>query len=131
MNEHDPREERFQKGIQLLVELSEKTIPIIVEGPKDVAALRTLGLKGPIITLAGRSLVALTDELTDSQQLLILFDFDRRGNQLASQLTKSLQGIGVEVLVETRRKLSRAFCWRVRVIEGLKTHYQPSKGAKL
>ncbi len=123
MEEQDPREERFQKGIQLLLEISEKAIPIIVEGPKDVAALRALGLNGPIITLAGRRLVELADEFANYLQLLILFDFDRRGNQLARQLTEALQSIGVEVLVEIRRKLGRAFCWRVRVIEGLKTEY--------
>lgn len=123
-------EERFEKGLRLLIELSDDGVPIVVEGIKDVTALRGLGLTGPIHTLAGHGVVSLADELADSRQLLILFDFDRRGGQLTRHLIKQLEGRGVTILHRERHQLRRAFCWRVRVIEGLKEVYKTPKGKK-
>jgi 5S rRNA maturation endonuclease (ribonuclease M5) len=123
-------EERFEKGLRLLIELSANDVPIIVEGNKDVSALRRLGLTGPIHALAGHSVVSLADELADSHCLLILFDFDRRGGQLTRHLIKQLDGRGVKILTRERHQLRRAFCWRVRVIEGLKPIDKSPKGTK-
>jgi 5S rRNA maturation endonuclease (ribonuclease M5) len=113
-------EERFRKGVKRLLGLSSKGVPIAVEGIKDITALRRMGVTGPIHSLAGHSIVSIADELADSDQLLILFDFDRRGEQLTRQLTHQLQGRGVHLLLKERSQLRRAFCWYSRVIEGLK-----------
>lgn len=122
--------ERFEKGIRLLIELSSQGIPIVVEGIKDITALRGLGLTGPIQALSGHNIVSLADALADSNQLLILFDFDRRGEQLAKRLAHQLEGRGVQLLQKERNQLRRAFCWQVRVIEGLKPLDGGSKGGK-
>ena len=123
-------EERFSKGLQLLRDLSEEGVPIVVEGIKDITALRGLGLSGPIHSLAGHSIVSLADELADYDRLLILFDFDRRGGQLTRHLISQLEGRGVTILHRERYLLRRAFCWRVRVIEGLKQPDDSPKGTK-
>ncbi|MFX0079731.1 MAG: toprim domain-containing protein [Candidatus Hermodarchaeota archaeon] len=123
-------EERFERGIRLLLELSEEGVPIVVEGIKDITALRGLGLTGPIHVLAGHNIVSLADELAEAQRLLILFDFDRRGGQLTRHLIKQLEGRGVTLLHNERHQLKRAFGWRVRVIEGLKEIDNCSKGTK-
>jgi len=124
-------EERFQRGVSLLTELSESGVPIAVEGTKDVAALRRLGLAGPIFKLGRHSILTLADELMQYDKLLVLFDFDDRGEELARQLAEQLQGRGTAVLEEMRRKLRRAFCWKARVIEGLKLSEGNRKAAKL
>jgi len=124
-------EERFQRGIALLTELSQSGVAIAVEGRKDVAALRRLGLTGPILKLGRHSLVTLADELSCYDRLLMLFDFDDRGEELARQLTEQLQGRGTAILQQTRRSLRRAFSWRVRVVEGLKLLELNRKAAKL
>jgi 5S rRNA maturation endonuclease (ribonuclease M5) len=124
-------EERFEQAITLLKELSESGIPIAVEGDKDVTALRQLGLSGPICRLGRHSIVALADELTRYEKLLVLFDFDDRGEELARQLSEQLRGRGTTILEDTRRKLRRALCWRARVIEGLKPPEGSRKAAKL
>lgn len=122
--------ERFEKGLQLLRDISNDDVPIVVEGIKDITALRGLGLTGPIHALAGHNIVSLADELADSRRLLILFDFDRRGGQLTRHLIKQLEGRGVSVLHKERHQLRRAFCWRVRVIEGLKRINKSPKGTR-
>ena len=123
-------QERFAKGLQLLITLSENGVPIVVEGIKDITALRGLGLTGPIHTLAGHNIVSLADELAHSNRLLILFDFDRRGGQLTRHLITQLEGRGVTILHKERHQLRQAFCWRVRVIEGLKPIDKTPKGTK-
>jgi 5S rRNA maturation endonuclease (ribonuclease M5) len=120
---------RFEKGIELLEALSNQGTAIVVEGIKDITALRGLGLTGPIHSLVGHNLVSLADELASVDTLLILFDFDRRGEQLARQLATQLEGRGITLLHKERSQLRRAFCWRVRVIEGLK-QADSSKGTK-
>jgi 5S rRNA maturation endonuclease (ribonuclease M5) len=123
-------EERFEKGLRLLVDLSDEDVPIVVEGVKDITALRGLGLTGPIHMLAGHNIVSLADELANVPRLLILFDFDRRGGQLTRRLIEQLEGRGVNILHRERFQLRRAFCWRVRVIEGLKQIDKTPKGTK-
>jgi 5S rRNA maturation endonuclease (ribonuclease M5) len=124
-------EERFRRGIALLTELSDSGVAIAVEGPKDVAALRRLGLTGPILRLGRHNLVSLADELATYDRLLLLFDFDDRGEELARQLTEQLHGRGTAVLQQARRTLRRAFSWRARVVEGLKLSEGNRKAAKL
>lgn len=123
-------EDRFEKSIALILELSKQGVPIVVEGIKDITALRGLGLVGPIHALSGHNIVSLADALADSKRLLILFDFDRRGGQLARQLSVQLEGRGVTILHKERTQLRKAFSWRTRVIEGLKPIDQPQKGTK-
>ncbi|MFX0169151.1 MAG: hypothetical protein ACFE89_07320 [Candidatus Hodarchaeota archaeon] len=126
----DQLEDQFTKGIDLLRKISNQGIAVVVEGVKDITALRGLGLTGPIHLLASHSIVSLADELASCEALLILFDFDRRGEQLARQLSTQLQGRGVTLLQDERNQLRRAFCWHVRVIEGLKQFDNSSKGTK-
>jgi 5S rRNA maturation endonuclease (ribonuclease M5) len=122
--------ERFEKGLELLNNLSQEGVVIVVEGLKDITALRGLGLTGPIHALAGHNIVSLADELANSPRLLILFDFDRRGGQLTRHLIHQLEGRGVMILHRERQQLRRAFCWRVRVVEGLKHIDKTPKGTK-
>jgi 5S rRNA maturation endonuclease (ribonuclease M5) len=128
---HRLLEERFQKGLTTLLEISAEGIPIVVEGLKDVATLRYLGLSGPILTLAGHSIVTLADKLTEFSRILILFDFDSRGKQLARQLTEQLRGKGIFIMQDMRRNLQHAFSWRSRVIEGLRRIDNSEKATKL
>lgn len=120
MSQRKQLEERFDKGLELLMEISEEGIPIVVEGLKDVATLRQIGLNGPIFTLVGQSIVTLADKLSDFNCLLILFDFDRQGKRLTEKLVEQLQGRGLRIMHDARQTLQHAFSWHTRVIEGLK-----------
>lgn len=113
-------EEGFRNGVALLVELSKNGVVVIVEGQKDVISLRHLGLTGPIIPLAGHSVLTLAEMLAGNAQVLILFDFDTRGEQLTRLLISQLHGTGTRVHHDFRRKLKKAFSWQSRVIEGLR-----------
>jgi len=71
-----------------------KTVPIIVEGDKDVDALRKLNINGIIISVnAGASLTDFCDRLAqDYKDIIILTDWDRRGGYLCHTIRKNLEG---------------------------------------
>ena len=79
-----------------LVDLAEdnKSTPIIVEGEKDIAALRNLGIQGEIISLnTGVSVTNFCDYLVRKyKKIIILTDWDRRGGQLCHSIEKNLRG---------------------------------------
>jgi 5S rRNA maturation endonuclease (ribonuclease M5) len=80
---------------ELLIELREenKTVPIIVEGEKDITALRKLDLTGEIIRFnTGQSIPDFCDSIARKhQKLILLTDWDWRGGRLGSTIKKHLE----------------------------------------
>jgi 5S rRNA maturation endonuclease (ribonuclease M5) len=70
-----------------------KTVPIIVEGEKDIAALRTLEVSGEIIRFnKGQSVSDFCDAISQKyKKIILLTDWDRRGGRLCLQLKKNLE----------------------------------------
>jgi len=71
-----------------------KTKPILVEGDKDIAALRNLDFRGEIIKLnTGVSLSNFCDSLARKYtDIILLLDWDRKGGFLSSNIIKNLYG---------------------------------------
>ncbi|MDG6229091.1 MAG: toprim domain-containing protein [Candidatus Thermoplasmatota archaeon] len=69
-------------------------MPIIVEGKKDVAALRFLGCSGVIITVnKGVSLTEFCDRIAQLYDTVILLtDWDRKGGSLCKRMMRLLKG---------------------------------------
>ena len=80
---------------ELLDELRQEntTIPIIVEGDKDVAALRRLELTGEVIRFnKGQSVSDFCDDIAQKyQKIIVLTDWDWRGGRLGSSIKKQLE----------------------------------------
>lgn len=85
--------EKLEEGIQNLDKLN-NTIPIIVEGEKDIIALNTLGIQGNIIPLnSGLSISNLCDSIAKKwNEIIILTDWDRQGGRLCKRLIDNLKG---------------------------------------
>ena len=81
---------------ELLIELKEenKVTPIIVEGDKDIEALRKLGVEGIIIGInKGVNLSTFCDRISyEYSSIIILSDWDRRGGHICHTIKKNLQG---------------------------------------
>jgi hypothetical protein len=88
--------ERAERLREVLADLAEinRQIPVIVEGKKDARALRALGFVGEIITLnRGKSLYDFTEDLAERyHKIIILMDWDTRGEELSSRLGRDLEG---------------------------------------
>jgi len=103
-------EEFLPRFIKELNELSTEGGAVLVEGKRDVAALRSLGYSGPIfsvsvLTSSRTSRQKLRDEV---REMAILTDLDAEGRRLASRYVRFLAQEGVKSSLGQRRRLSEA-----------------------
>ena len=83
---------------------------ILVEGTRDVEALRFLGVTTPIDVSfhVRRAEPVIADNIsTKTRNVLVLTDFDETGRNQAKRLTELLIAEGVHVQIELRRKIGR------------------------
>lgn len=110
---------------EIILDLQEenKRIPILVEGDKDLLALRKLGLKGEIISInKGKSLSDFCDNLASRHKdIIILTDWDRRGGHLGHTIKKNLEG-----RVNCNMKYRKFFAKNatIRTVEGIPSWIQ-------
>ena len=113
----------FELVQQTLQDLAKENqhIPIIVEGEKDVAALRKLNITGTIITInTGKSLIDFSDTLADQyNSVILLTDWDRKGGFLCRTLLTNLSG-RVQCNTTYREIFSKHTM--VKTIEGLPSY---------
>ena len=109
--------EELEKALLELIEENKK-IPIIVEGKKDIEALRKLGITGEIIRFnTGMSISNFCDMISQKyKNIILLTDWDKKGGYLCFTLKKNL-----ESRVKCNTKFRELFAKRsmTRTIEGL------------
>ncbi len=95
-----------------------KTVPIIVEGDKDIEALRKLNITGEIIRFnVGLSIPDFCDMIFQKyKNIILLTDWDKKGGYLCSTIKKNL-----ESRVGCNTKYREIFAKRsmIRTLEGL------------
>ncbi len=120
------KEEKVTEALNLLAEESGKDTTILVEGKKDVEALRELGVNAPIMTVktGGKSYLDIVSELENRKpaKVILLLDFDRRGKQGTNRIRNNLQRTGIKVEIETWLTLLGSVGKDVQCIEGLVTY---------
>ncbi len=111
--------EDIQEALELLA--SQPDIPIIVEGRKDVRALRELGIEGVIIILNdGNSIIDTCTSLSkEHSKAIILTDWDRKGGQLARLLMEALEANDMKYDTDIRATISRLSKKEIKDIESL------------
>lgn len=87
--------ERLTKLLEKLAVESAKGIPFVVEGQKDVSALRQLNIDGKIVSskTSGKSFVDILAEIEalNVREVILLLDFDRRGVEWTHRLKQHLE----------------------------------------
>jgi len=113
--------EQTEKILNNLRTLSESGIPIIVEGRRDEAALRRLGVKGRILPLKahGESRHDFLERLDGTRDAIILTDFDREGKKLETWLYKELLQRGVNSDLKLWSRIKSLTRTEVRSVEEL------------
>jgi len=128
------KEEEIVELLARLREESAKGTPILVEGKKDVETLRSLEVEGPIISIktGGRSFVeAILDiERTNAKKVILLLDFDRRGQQATMHLKQNLERAKITPNAEFWRSLKGLLGKEIQCIESL-VPYLESLRAKI
>ncbi len=96
--------------------------PVIVEGKRDVAALKKIGFK-KIIVLYKKPLYVIVEKIAEKyKEVMILTDFDKEGKKLYGYLYKHLIKRGVRVDNSIRHFLLRNT--KLSHIEGLDSYIE-------
>lgn len=95
-----------------------------MEGDKDEAALRALGVEGPIVkTNVGENLFAFVEGLAQRHRsAILLVDWDARGGRLAKRLREACRANGVALDDAHRLALAKATRGEVKTVESLDTY---------
>jgi 5S rRNA maturation endonuclease (ribonuclease M5) len=127
----EERLEQIEKVLSQLQDLSETT-PIIVEGLRDIAALKRMGITRNVISLGkGNSIFNFSENLSRTTKgAVILTDWDRKGGQLARMLKEALMANGVIANESIRAKLGILSKKEVKDIESIpafveRLHHRP------
>ena len=128
MSAHLRDEERKKEVEELIGELSEQNlkIPIIVEGGKDIRALRKLGFSGRIIKInRGVTLMCFAEMVAkECKEVILLTDWDKKGCLLADELSKLFDSLGVKYDLTYRQALIRLLRQEIKDIESLYTYFE-------
>jgi 5S rRNA maturation endonuclease (ribonuclease M5) len=105
---------------EILKDLRDQNIdtPILVEGDKDIEALKKLKIFGTILSLnKGMSITNFCDFLSKKyNKIIILTDWDKKGGQLCYKLKKNLTG---RVICNTDYRKKIAQKTTIKTVEGL------------
>jgi 5S rRNA maturation endonuclease (ribonuclease M5) len=131
--DHDETLQNIEEWIEMLLQdLSDWLI--IVEGKKDILALKNLGIDIDAVPLnKGFSNLDLLeriwrgdgefDRFGDKKGIVILTDWDRTGGRLARSLGEKCRFLGIPFDLGKRRDLARITGKWVRDVESLDTFY--------
>ena len=117
--------QKLEEGLENLDRLN-NTVPIIVEGEKDIIALNALGINGKIIPLnSGISISNLCDTIAKRwKEIIILTDWDRQGGRLCKRLIDNLKG-RTHCNTDFRKIFAKNAC--VKDMEGLPKYIKTLK----
>lgn len=113
------RAERLREVLQSLYEIN-KRIPVIVEGRRDVLALRKIGLVGDIISLhGGKGFYEFCEEIAERfHRVVLLMDWDEKGESILKSVSTHLKGMWEEF--SAFREIIKILCQKdIKDIEGI------------
>jgi 5S rRNA maturation endonuclease (ribonuclease M5) len=117
------KEEKILKILNALAEESAKGKPIVVEGKKDVEALRALGVEGTLMSVktGGKSFLDAVSEIEQmgASEVILFLDFDRRGKEGTKRLKQSLERAKIKPNTKFWRELSALVGKEIQCVESL------------
>jgi 5S rRNA maturation endonuclease (ribonuclease M5) len=117
------RLERIEELLYELSEYTEKRAIIIVEGKRDVLSLKKLGIEGNFELATRYSLFNFSEKIAQlGSEVVILTDWDRRGDLLATKLSGYFESFGLKPELEIRNKLRLIVQKDIKDVESLYTY---------
>ncbi len=103
----------------LIVDANSGT-PIIVEGKKDKASLRALGIRGPIHCVnIGDPIFEVAEQLEHYNRIILLADFDDQGEKLSKKLASHLESKRCKADLVHWLKMKKVFSRLTKDVESL------------
>jgi 5S rRNA maturation endonuclease (ribonuclease M5) len=117
--------EALEELIGALLEASDRGAAIIVEGRRDRESLRALGALGPIIMASQKPLLSLAEDVAgEHREIIVLTDWDEKGEEMALQIEKHLRCSGSRGDVEIRSRLKRLVKKDIKDVESLSRYVE-------
>ncbi|HEY3361430.1 MAG TPA: toprim domain-containing protein [Methanosarcina sp.] len=117
------RLERIEELLSEISEYSGRGAIIIVEGKRDVLSLKRLGIEGNFELATQYSLFNFSERIAQlGNEVVILTDWDRRGDLLAIKLSGYFGSFGLKPDVEIRNKLKLVAQKEIKDVESLYTY---------
>jgi 5S rRNA maturation endonuclease (ribonuclease M5) len=117
------RLERIEELISEISEYSGRGAIIIVEGKRDVLSLKRLGIEGNFELATRYSLFNFSERIAQlGSEVVILTDWDRRGDILSIKLSGYFQSFGLKPELEIRNKLRLIAQKEIKDVESLYTY---------
>jgi 5S rRNA maturation endonuclease (ribonuclease M5) len=120
--------ERLEEVQQVIDELACRALNgsvVLVEGRRDREALDSLGIRGEIIMTSQRQLFNLCEELARSGgDIIILSDWDERGEEVAGLLKTYLEADGVHPDLAIRDRIRTLARKEIKDVESLYRYYE-------
>jgi 5S rRNA maturation endonuclease (ribonuclease M5) len=115
--------QRLERVEELLSELSDysgRGAIIIVEGKRDILSLKRLGIEGDFELATRYSLFNFSERIAElGREVIILTDWDRRGDLLAGKLSEYFKNFGLKPELQIRNKLKLISQKEIKDIESL------------
>lgn len=112
--------EALEELIASLIDASCQGAAVIVEGRRDLQALRALGLPGPVIMASRRPALELAEEAARSYpQIILLTDWDRKGDEMCKTIELHLRSVGSRPDREIRSRLGKLVKKEIKDVESL------------
>jgi 5S rRNA maturation endonuclease (ribonuclease M5) len=117
---------RLSNLIEELKIFGEQGIPVLIEGQKDEKALKELGVNGNFIKVSGSGLklFEIAEIAAQSARVVILTDFDRKGNELAKRLSEDIQSLGSHPDLRLRKIIMGITRRYIKDIQSLPRHME-------
>lgn len=123
MVDPDIYRKRLERVEELLSELSDysgRGAIIIVEGKRDILSLKKLGIEGDFELATRDSLFNFSERIAKlGKEVIILTDWDRRGDLLAVKLSEYFENFGLRPELQIRNKLKLISQKEIKDIESL------------
>lgn len=112
--------EYFKETMEELARIN-REVPVVVEGERDVEALRKLGLEGRIEPLnQGMSIFVFCETLArEFDRVVLLTDWDEKGRELHDRLMQDMQANGVKPDDEFWKRLMKMSSKNISSVEEL------------
>jgi 5S rRNA maturation endonuclease (ribonuclease M5) len=112
--------EALEELISALLEASGRGAAIIVEGQRDQLALRNLGASGPVIMASSKSILDMVEDAARQYlEIVVLTDWDEKGEEMALQIEQHLRCTRSCTNVEIRSRLKRLVKKEIKDVESL------------
>jgi 5S rRNA maturation endonuclease (ribonuclease M5) len=114
------RLERIEELLSELSDYSERGAIIIVEGKRDILSLKKLGIEADFELATRYSLFNFSERIAKlGREVIILTDWDRRGDLLAIKLKEYFNNFGLNPELQIRNKLKLISQKEIKDIESL------------